>query len=382
MAKSGRKADMTLTVKKIARLGEGRYHDSQGLYLQVSAKGGKYWAFRYKRKGVEHWLGLGPHPAFSLQEARSRARKATQQLVDGTDPVGLRKAQRDAAAREEAKRLTFKTAAQQYYDLHQHKWTSAEHRRQFLSSLEEYAYPVIGEMGVEMIDTPLVLKVLKLNDLWTEKHVTASRVRGRIENVLGWATVSGFRSGDNPARWKGHLKEALPAKGKKAKVHHPAMPYIEVPAFMASLASREGTDVRALEFLILTAARTSEVIKMRRSEINLDAKVWTVPAGRIKGRKEHRVPLVDRAIQILKNLPKEKSDYVFIGARKGTSLGQNTMAKLIEDRDDITIHGFRSSFRDWAEEQTSFSRGIVEECLAHKTGNSTELSYKRSDVLE
>jgi hypothetical protein len=152
---------MALTVKKIARLGEGRYHDSNGLYLQVSAKGGKYWAFRYKRKGVEHWHGLGPWPAFSLEEARGRARKATQQLCDGIDPVELRKAQRDAAAKEEAKRLTVKAAAQQYYDLHQHKWTNAEYRRQFLSSLAEYAFPVIGEMPVDMIDTPLVLKVLK-----------------------------------------------------------------------------------------------------------------------------------------------------------------------------------------------------------------------------
>jgi integrase len=296
--------------------------------------------------------------------------------------MALRKAERDAVTKAETSQLSFRQAAQQYYDLHQHKWTSAEHRRQFLSSLEGFAYPVIGDMPVDMIDTPLVLKLLKRNDLWTEKHVTASRVRGRVESVLGWATVSGYRSGDNPARWRGHLKEALPAKGKKAKVHHPAMPYVEVPAFMASLARGEGNEVRALELLILTAARTSEVIKARRSEIDFDKKVWTIPAGRIKGRREHRVPLVDRAIQILKNLPKEKGDYLFIGARKGTALGQNSMAKLIEDRDDITIHGFRSSFRDYCEERTNFPRGIVEECLAHKTGGDTELSYKRSDVLE
>jgi integrase len=240
---------------------------------------------------------------------------------------------------------------------------------------------VIGKMPVAMIDTTLVLKVIE--PIWKDKTVTANRVRSRIESVLGWATASGFRTGDNPARWRGHLKEVLPAHGKIAKVeHHKALPYKDMAAFMAELATRKGIDARALEFLILTAARTGEVVNVKWSEIDLDAKVWTVPAERIKGRREHRVPLVDRAIDILKSLPRE-AGYVFIGSRS-SKMGKMTLFNLLKamGQDNTTVHGFRSTFRDWAGETTAFPSEICEVALAHAVGGKVQVAYQRGDLLE
>jgi integrase len=372
---------MALTVKRIARLTEaGRYGDGDNLYLRVKPSGAKSWIFRYEFKGRERALGLGPLKDFTLDEARARARAARQQLRDGIDPVAARAAERDQRAAEAAKAKTFEQAAIEYFDSHQQKWTNAHYRGKFLSSLKMYAFPQIGKLPVAMIDTPLVLKVI--DPIWKSKPDTANRVRGRIENILDWATVRGFRAGDNPARWSGHLSEALPAKTAVTK-HHTALPYTEVPAFVAQLAQQSGVPPQALEFLILTAARSGEIIGARWNEIDLDKQLWVIPKERMKEKREHRVPLVDRAIAILKELPRE-GDFVFIGARKGQPLGKNSFLKLIwtMGRNDITIHGFRSSFRDWAGETTAFPADLCEVALSHVVGGKVQTTYQRGDLLE
>lgn len=373
---------MALTVRRIQKLtAAGRYGDGGGLYLQITPTGGRSWLFRYQVRDRERAMGLGPERDFGLEEARSRARKARQQLRDGIDPIDAQKAERDARALEAARNLSFKEAAQRYFDGHERKWSNATHRKQFMASLQEYAFPVIGKIPVGMIDTALVLKVLQ--PIWQDKAVTANRVRNRIESVLGWAMASGFRTGDNPARWRGHLREVLPPHGKIAKVeHHKALPYGEMPAFMASLAMRKRIDCRALQFLILTAARTGEVINAKWSEIDFDTKVWTIPPERIKGRREHRVPLTDQVITILKSLPTE-AGYIFIGTKKGSRIGKMAMATALGAiNKEVTVHGFRSTFRDWAGETTAFPSDICEAALAHSLGSKTQQAYQRGDLLE
>ena len=305
---------MTLTIKRIARLSTaGRYSDGHGLYLQVMSPTNRSWLLRYERNGRgERWMGLGPLHTVSLQEARERARKARQQLLDGVDPLDARKAERAAKALEAARTITFEKAAQAYFDAHERGWRNAKHRAQFLSTLKTYAYPKIGKLPVAAIDTGLVLKVIE--PIWQDKTETASRLRGRIESVLDWATVRGYRTGDNPARWRGHLGEVLPARGKIQKTsHHAALSFGDLPEFMTALSQRDGVAARGLEFTILTAARTGEVIGATWEEIDLKAKVWTIPAGRMKASKEHRVPLSDRALEILSALPRERNNpFVFI----------------------------------------------------------------------
>ena len=296
---------MALTAKRVEKLTKaGRYGDGHGLYLQVTPAGVRSWLLRYERGGRERWMGLGPLHTFNLDEARARARQARQQLADGVDPLDARKAERAERALEAAKAITFADAARQYFDQHEGKWKNRKHRGQFQATLRDYALPVIGSLPVAAIDTGLVLKCIE--PIWQTKTETASRVRGRIEAILDRATVRGYRTGDNPARWKGHLGQVLPARGQIKQVqHHPALPFAEVPEFMAELAEREGMGARALEFLILTAARSGEAIGAKWSEIDLEAKVWTVPTERMKGGREHRVPLSDCAVAILRALPRE-----------------------------------------------------------------------------
>jgi integrase len=379
-----RKFESMLTAKKVERTkGPGRYHDGHGLYLQVVNANNKSWLLRYERNGRERWFGLGPAHTFSLKEARERARAARQLLHDDIDPIDHRKAQRAAQAAAKAKAITFAEAARRYFDQHEGKWRNAKHRAQFLSTLKTYAYPVVGNMAVADIDTPAVLRAVE--PIWLTKTETASRVRGRIENVLDWCTVRGYRSGDNPARWKGHLAEVLPARGQVARpVHHAAMPYRELPAFMAALRARQGTAARALEFAILTAARTGEVIGARWSEIDIEDKTWTVPAGRMKGGKEYRVALSERAIDLLRDLPTEDNNgFIFVGPRAGSGLSNMAMAQTLKrmGHGDITVHGFRSSFRDWAAETTAFPNHVVEMALAHVVGDKVESAYRRGDLL-
>ena len=344
----------------------------------------KSWLLRYERNGRERWMGLGPLHTVSLSEARDRARRARLQLLDGIDPLEARRAQRTQQALAAARALTFEEAARQYFDQHERKWRNTKHRAQFLSTLAMYAFPKIGNLPVAAIDVGLVLKVIE--PIWQSKTETASRVADRgSRSVLDWATVRGYRSGDNPARWRGHLDNVLPARGRIQKTnHHPALPFTDIPEFMTALGRREGIAARALEFTILTAARTGEVIGATWNEIDLDAKVWTVPAGRIKGGRDHRVPLSDRVVRILKSLPQEaKNPFVFIGSRRG-GLSNMAMASVLARmrRAQFTVHGFRSTFRDWAAEHTSYANHIVEMALAHVVGNKVEAAYRRGDLFD
>jgi integrase len=335
-------------------------------------------------------MGLGPLHTVSLKEARERARCARQQILDGVDPLDARKAQRAAQALQAARSLTFEDAAQQYFNTHEKKWRNAKHRAQFLSSLRAYAFKKIGKLPIADIDLGLVLKVIE--PIWRDKTETANRVRGRIESVLDWAAVRGYRTGENPARWRGHLQHVLPARGRIARLnHHPAMPYADLPTFMLALTQREGIAARALEFTILTAARTGEVIGATWDEIDLSAKVWIIPARRMKARREHRVWLSDRVLQILKSLPHEEgNNSIFIGQR-GCRLSDMTMAALLKrmgrnaaqpPRHSPVVHGFRSTFRDWAAERTNYPNHVIEMALAHVIDNKVEAAYRRGDLFE
>jgi integrase len=375
---------MSLTVKRIARLSApGRYSDGHNLYLQINPNGVKSWLLRYDRGGRERWMGLGPLHTVNLYEARERARKARLSLLDGIDPLDARASERATAKLAAAKALTFEDAARAYFKHHEAGWKNAKHRAQFLSTLTTYAFPKIGKLSVAAIDTGLVLKCIE--PIWEEKTETASRVRGRIESVLDWATVRDYRSGENPARWKGHLSEVLLPRERIQKTeHHAALPFAELPEFTATLRGRDGIAARALEFTILTAARTGEVIGARWDEINLTEKTWTVPANRIKGGREHRVPLSARALELLEALPTEKANpFVFIGPRRG-GLSNMAMAQLLKrmGRQDITVHGFRSTFRDWAAERTNYPIHIVEMALAHTVGSKVEAAYRRGDLFD
>ena len=375
---------MALTAIKVTKATKpGRYGDGQGLYLQVSNTGLKSWLLRYERHGRERWMGLGPLHTVGLKDARDRAHMARRLLLDGIDPLDARKAERAAQALEAARSLTFEQAAQQYFEAHEQKWRNAKHRQQFLNTLKAYAFTKIGKFPVAAIDTGLVLKCIE--PIWSDKTETASRVRARIEAVMDWATVRGYRKGDNPARWKGHLDNVLPARGQIQKTtHHAALPYAELAVFMAALSQREGVAARALEILILNAARTGEVIGATWDEIDLIAKIWTVPANRIKGGKEHRVPLSDRAVEILRALPQEAgNNYVFIGPQGG-GLSNMAMASVLArmQRTGFTVHGFRSTFRDWAAERTNCANHVVEMALAHVIGDKVEAAYRRGDLFD
>ena len=374
-----------LTSKKVERKKTpGRYFDAHGLYLQVRNADNKSWLLRYERDGKERWHGLGPVHAFNLKEARLRARKVRQLLADGVDPIDNRRAERAARALEAAKAMTFKQCAEAYIAANEGAWKNAKHAAQWASTLKTYVYPHIGHLAVADVDTGLVLKCIE--PIWRDKTETASRVRGRVESILDWATVRKYRTGDNPARWLGHLEHVLPSKGKLAKVnHHAALPYAELPDFIRRLREREGMAARALELAILTAARTGEIIGTRWDEIDLDDKVWTIPAGRMKGGREHKVPLSERAIQLLRALPTEEGNpHIFIGPRPGSGLSNMSMTAVLRrmGHGDITVHGMRSSFRDWAAERTNYPNHVVEMALAHAVADKVEAAYRRGDLLK
>jgi integrase len=360
----------------------GYYPDGAGLYLQVSLSGTKSWIYRYSSSGRSREMGLGSIAALNLSDARARAKECRQQRTMRIDPLEEKRASAQRQKLEDAKAITFADAAAKYIAAHEASWHNEKHRSQWKSTLETYASPVIGPLSVAAIDTSLVLRIVE--PMWRTKPETAARVRGRIESVLNWATACGFRQGENPARWKGHLDRLLPARGKVRTVkHHAALPYEELPAFMTNLRAREGSGARALEFTILTGLRTGEVIGARWSEIDLQRKVWIVPAERMKARREHRVPLSDRVIEILMNLPR-MDDFLFPGERSGKPLSNMAMLKTLDrlGRGDLTVHGFRSTFRDWAAERTNFPNHVVEMALAHTIGNKVEAAYRRGDLFE
>ena len=371
-----------LTQRKIDRAKPGRYADGHGLYLIVHNANNKSFAYRWERDGRERWMGLGPTHTVDLKLARQKAREARLLRLEGVDPLEQRKAAKAAHALAVAKTKTFKECAQDYIAANQDGWKNAIHGKQWLTTLATYVYPVIGNLPVAAIDTGLVLKCIE--PIWKEKTETASRVRGRIESILDWATVRKYRAGDNPARWRGHLQHVLPDRNKIAKpVNYPALPHAQLPAFMAELRQREGTAARALEFLILCASRTGEVLGAQWGEIDLANKVWTVPPGRMKAGAQHRVTLSHRAVALLRSLPRESgNDFVFIGSRSG-GLSAVAMMRLLHamGHGSISVHGFRSCFRVWCAEQTNFPREVAEMALAHKISDKVEAAYQRGELL-
>jgi len=396
-----------MTLKLLAE--PGLYPDGGGLHLQVTGAGGRSWVFRYWVSGRERRMGLGSLHMVSLAEARDAAERARRLRFQGVDPLEERRGRQvgDGAesysaapsASEPAQlvperpttALTFAAAVEAYIDGNRAAWRNEKHAKQWTSTLKTYAFPYMGALALHEIEIKQVLAALQ--PIWIEKSETASRVRGRVEAVLDWATAQGHRSGENPARWKGHLEMILPAKSKVAPVtHHPALPFAEMRAFMKRLAGVNGVAARALEFTILTAARTGEVIGAEWSEIDLTAGLWTIPAGRMKGQKEHRVPLSSHAVVILNDAKKRALDRgadalsgpVFPGMREGQGLSNMSLLKVLKtlNRRDLTTHGFRSTFRDWAAETTSYSGEIVEMALAHTIANRVEAAYRRGDLLE
>ena len=362
----------------------GRYADGAGLYLQVGPTGSKSWLLRFMRDGKAREMGLGAVHTVGLLEARKRAKKARLRLLDGVDPIQERVAAKTADRLTEARTITFAQCAAAYIKAHRKGWRNAKHAEQWENTLETYCDPTFGALPVQAVDTSLVIKVLE--PIWSEKTETASRLRGRIEKILDWARVRGYRDGENPARWRGHLDKLLPKRRDVQKVEHfAALPYAEIGPFMTALRLQEGNAARALELVILTAARTSEVINAHWSEIDLDAKVWTIPAERMKAKREHRVPLSDAAVKLLKAmLERSEGEYVFAGGKPDKPLSSMAMLALLErmGRDDLTVHGFRSTFRDWAAESTNHPREVAEAALAHVISDKTEAAYRRGDLFE
>ena len=371
-----------LTVKGIEAKPKGFHADGGGLYLKVTPTSTRSWVYRYFAGMSDHGtilrhdLGLGPWPDISLAEARDRAAAKRRLRLDGKDPYTEHRAGREQAALKAAKAMTFRECATRYIDAHKAGWRNVKHGAQWGSTLETYCYPTFGKLPVAEIDTGLVMKCLE--PIWTTKPETASRVRGRIESILDWATVSGHRQGDNPARWRGHLEALLPAKTKvRAVEHHAALAYRDIGAFMADLRSREGLAARALEFAILTAARTGEVIGATWAEIDFKAATWTISGDRMKAGREHRVALSGPALAILKALAKGRpGDRVF-------PLSNMAMLQLLKrmERGDLTAHGFRSTFSDWCAEMTAFSSEVREMALAHQVGDKVEAAYRRGDLF-
>jgi len=362
----------------------GVYADGEGLYLQVSSSSTKSWIFRFTLNGKTREMGLGPFPTISLAAARNAASEARKLSKQGTDPIEARRQLKAAAELEAAQAISFSDAANRYIETHRPSWRNDKHAAQWQNTLNTYAAPIFGNVSIQEIETRLVLKVLE--PIWSTKPETASRIRGRIESVLDWATARGYRRGDNPARWRGHLDKILPRRSMVRKVkHHAALPYTDIPEFMEALRQQPSISARALEFAILTAARTGELIGAATDEVSITGKVWTIPENRMKAGKAHRVPLSSRALSILADLEREDdSIYLFPGRRKAKGLSNMALLKVLErmGRSDLTAHGFRSTFRDWAADCTSFSREVSERALAHTIESKVEAAYMRTDLFE
>jgi integrase len=377
-----------LTALKVARAKRpGMYADGSGLYLQVTERGAS-WVYRYMLAGRAREMGLGPLALFGLSEARSKALDARRLRHEGIDPIEARRAIRAQARLDNAKAIRFKQCAEGYIAAHRAGWRNGKHAAQWGVTLATYAAPVIGDLPVSAVDTALVLKVLE--PIWTTKPETASRLRGRIEGILDWAKVRGYRTGENPARWRAHLDHLLPARAKVRRVeHHRALPYAELPGFMAALREQAGVAARALEFTILTAARSGETRFARWSEFDLLDKTWTVPAERMKGGRLHRQPLCSRTLVILKGMQADRragDGFVFPRNETGQPLPDPPFRGLLQrmgrGRGDLTVHGFRSSFRDWAAERTNFPSEVAEMALAHVVGSKVEAAYRRGDLFD
>ena len=372
-----------LAAVTLRTLREGKHPDGAGLYFQVKGAG-RSWLFRYEIDGKDRWMGLGPFPTVSLAKARKLARKAKAQRAEGLDPIEERRADDTARRLARAGTISFQDAAERYIKAHSKTWKNAAHRQQWTATLKTYVYPVFGSLPVSEVRTPHVLKAIE--PLWSAKPETASRIRGRIEKILDWAAARELRSrGDNPALWRGHLDKVLPPHSKVRKVRHqPALAYSDVPKLVSELREKGGVSPLALEFTIFNATRTIETIGAEWSEIDLVAKIWTVPGSRMKSGRMHRVPLTARAVKILKSLPRETgNEFVFIGGKAGRGLSNMAMLALLKSvRPSVTVHGFRASFKTWAREQTNFAREVSEACLAHTISDATEAAYVRGDLFQ
>jgi integrase len=372
-----------LTPRKVATATAGKYEDGGGLRLIVSGSGAKKWVFRFTLNGKRREMGLGSFPDIDLVRVRTRASECRNMVKEGTDPIEARKI-------EPEKVPDFTSCAARFIRAHRQGWKNAKHARQWVSTLKTYARPVIGSRQVDAIETKHILEIL--TPIWTTKTETAKRVQSRIENILNFAGAHKYRDAPNPARWRGHLDMMLPKPSSvKAVTHHPAMPYTDVPAFMGKLSNNGCVSALALRLLIMTATRTSEILKAQWSEIDLEAAVWSIPAERMKAKREHRVPLTDAMITDLKALPRiEGNPYLFPGARYGKPLSNMALLQLMRgmsygvngEHGDYVPHGFRSSFRDWSGEVSNFPRDVAEMALAHTIVNKVEAAYRRGDLFE
>lgn len=360
----------------------GMHGDGHGLYLQVHDGGSKSWVLRYKINGKSRHLGLGAVHTIGLAEVRIRAADARRQLIDGHDPITTQQNARIAARLAAAKTISFDQAAEKYIKAHSAGWKNAKHADQWTSTLRTYASPVFGSLPVSAVDGGFVMRVIE--PIWKTKTETASRLRARVEAVLDFARVKGYRYGENPARWEGNLDQLLPSPNKVTKVvHHAALPYAALPGFMLKLRTIDSVPARALEFAILTALRTKEVIGARWDEI--DGAVWTIPADRMKGGKEHQVPLSDAALAVLKTMRAiSTGDYVFPGRTGNKPLTNMAMLMVLRrmGHGDLTVHGFRSCFRVWAAEQTSFPSEVAEAALAHTVSSKVIGAYLRTSFFD
>jgi integrase len=363
-----------LSARKVESLSKrGFYCDGGGLYLQVSKTGSKSWVFRYLIHDRIRDMGLGSIKTFSLAEAREIARICRQRVSLGYDPLNEKQAERDRHAVETAKRITFAEVTDKYWHSHRDEWTNEKHAADWRKSVARFAFPVLGELPVDQIEIGHITKVLE--PIWKTKNVTASRVRQRIEVILGYATVNEWRHGDNPARWDGHLETIL--SDSHVVKSHKAMKVEDMPAFMAKVRKDESIEARALELLILTGTRRTEALEATWGQFDMDAKTWTIPAERMKAGKEHTIPLSGRVLEILNGLP-QTGPRVFTIGEEST---RYKVKKLSGDK-EMTVHGFRSTFRDWAGDQTNFDREVIEHAMAHQLPDKAEASYRRGTALQ
>jgi integrase len=370
-----------IQVKRLTKPGLHAVGGVAGLLLQVTPTGARSWILRTMVGAKRRDIGLGGFPDVTLAMAREKAREAKEMIKHGIDPVEQRKAARGALMAAQAKGVSFDECAQQFIKSKTVEFSNPKHAAQWTSTLRDYASPLIGRLPVAEVELAHIVKVLE--PIWRTKTETATRVRGRIESVLAWATVSGYREGDNPARWKGNLDAVLPKPAKLKNVqHHKALPWQNMSDFMQKLRQRQGMAARCLEFTILTGLRSGEVRGAKWQEIDLQANTWTVPAERMKMKKAHTVPLCDDAVKLLEQLPRFKDNgLVFPGARGGVLSDVGVTRPIRAMGYDVTVHGFRSTFRDWIAESTSYPHHVQEMALAHAVGNAVERAYRRGDLL-
>ena len=369
--------EIAFSTPKNALLGDG-----QGLTLAIAKNGSASWLFRYMDHGKAKSVGLGAYPATSLKTAREKAQALRDARANGTDPAAAKRQEAREQQLQQAKAKTFETCATEFIEFSRPAWKNAKHAQQWTNTLTQYAYPVIGQCAIGDVDSDHIVEIL--SPIWQSKTETATRLRGRIEAVLDWATVKGWRKGDNPARLKGHMEYLLPKVRIGTKNHHASLPYEELPSFMAKLEGESGMARYALEFLILCASRTGEVVGARWDEIDLAKAIWTIPGERMKAGKEHRVPLGKRALEILATVkPFSGKQFIFITGKKDVAMSTMAMSMLLRrmDHGDVTVHGMRSTFRTWAGERSGYPFEVCEHALAHRLSDAVAAAYLRSDFF-